>query len=76
MTFVAQIVTSFVASAAFGLLFNAPKSSLIKGGFVGMCGWMIYYVMEASGIDVVVATVTASFFIAVISQVFAKMYRT
>ncbi|MCA0992694.1 MULTISPECIES: threonine/serine exporter family protein [Guptibacillus] len=76
MTFVAQIVTSFVASAAFGLLFNAPKSSLIKGGFVGMCGWMIYYVMEASGIDVVVATVTASFFIAVISQFFAKMYRT
>ncbi|MDQ0484173.1 threonine/serine exporter family protein [Guptibacillus hwajinpoensis] len=76
MEIIAQVITSFIASAAFGLMFNAPKSSLIKGGFVGMSGWMIYYCMEASGIDPVVSTVTASFFIAVISQGFAKMYRT
>ncbi|WP_377892345.1 threonine/serine exporter family protein [Alkalihalobacillus sp. R86527] len=76
MTFVAQLITSFIASTGFGVMFNAPKSSLLKGGLVGMSGWVIYFLMERSGIDAVIATVTASFFIAVISQIFAKVYRT
>ncbi|WP_270182754.1 threonine/serine exporter family protein [Alkalihalobacillus sp. CinArs1] len=76
MTFLAQLITSFIASTGFGVIFNAPKPSLLKGGFVGMCGWLIYFFMEKSGIDAVIATVTASFFIAVMSQVFAKVYRT
>lgn len=76
MTIVAQLATSFIASTAFGVMFNAPKPSLLKGGLVGMTGWIIYFLMERSGVDAIIATVTASFFIAVISQVFAKLYRT
>ncbi|MFC0274081.1 threonine/serine exporter family protein [Metabacillus herbersteinensis] len=76
MMIIEQIITSFISSAAFGIIFNAPKESLIKCGFVGMLGWMIYLVMSSSGIDAVMATVTASFFVAVTSQFFSRMYKT
>ncbi|MBD1379520.1 threonine/serine exporter family protein [Metabacillus arenae] len=71
-----QLITSFISSAAFGLIFHAPKNSLLKCGFVGMAGWMIYILMVQKEIDTVMATVVAAFFVAVTSQIFAKMYKT
>jgi uncharacterized membrane protein YjjB (DUF3815 family) len=70
-----QLITSFIASAAFALLFNAPKNSLIKCGFVGMVGWFFYILLVGKGFDEVVASVIASVFIAIISQLFAKRYK-
>ncbi|MCM3602918.1 threonine/serine exporter family protein [Robertmurraya korlensis] len=71
-----HLLLSFLAAAAFGIIFNAPKSSLIQSGFVGMLGWMIYILFTMNGADAVNATLIASFVIAVASQVFAKLYRT
>ncbi|UII56459.1 threonine/serine exporter family protein [Cytobacillus spongiae] len=73
---VEQLVTSFIASAAFGMIFNAPKRSLIKCGIVGMLGWIIYVYMTENNADPVLASLLASFAIAVLSQFFAKMYKT
>ncbi|TDL33101.1 threonine/serine exporter [Jeotgalibacillus sp. S-D1] len=75
MSVLVQLVTSFIAAASFGIIFNAPKESLIKCGFVGMLGWTVYYLMEAQGIDEVPSTVAAAFLIAVVSQVYAKVYK-
>ncbi|WP_442893544.1 threonine/serine exporter family protein [Bacillus sp. 2205SS5-2] len=74
--YVEQIVTSFIASAAFGVIFNAPKDSLIKGGLVGAFGWMIYILLSVNEVDHVLSTLIATFFLAVMSQLFAKKYRT
>ncbi|RJS67482.1 hypothetical protein CJ485_05905 [Priestia filamentosa] len=72
-----QILTSFVASAAFGIIFNAPRHSIIKSGFVGMFGWCIYSLLVADAdTDAIVATLVAAFAIAIVSQVFAKLYKT
>ncbi|MGI8387580.1 threonine/serine exporter family protein [Robertmurraya sp. P23] len=71
-----HLLLSFLAAAAFGIIFNAPKSSLIQSGFVGMLGWIIYILFTMNGADAVNATLVASFVIAVASQVFAKLYRT
>ena len=71
-----QLITSFIASAAFGVIFNAPPKSLIKGGFVGMAGWSLYYWLVSHEFDAVFATLLASFLIAIISHIFAKIYRT
>ncbi|AGK52200.1 threonine/serine exporter family protein [Bacillus sp. 1NLA3E] len=73
---VEQMVTSFISTAAFGILFNVPKQSLIKCGLVGMFGWVVYILLEDNGLNVVMATLAASFFIAVISQIFAKRYKS
>lgn len=52
----AQVVTSFFASAAFGVLFNTPKESVIKAGFVGMIGWVLYYGMAELEVNKFLAT--------------------
>lgn len=76
MIIVEHLITSFIAAAAFGIIFNAPKESLFKCGIVGMLGWIIYMIMFINETDAVLATLLASFVVAVISQVFAKMYKT
>ncbi|WP_435799482.1 threonine/serine exporter family protein [Peribacillus asahii] len=70
-----QVVTSFIASAAFGVLFNAPKQSLIKCGLVGMIGWVLYYGLVELEYDSIFATLVAAFVVGVISQFFAKRYK-
>lgn len=76
MFVVEHMVTSFISAAAFGIIFNAPKQSLFKCGIVGMLGWMIYIVLFTFEIDTVIATLAASFVVAVVSQIFAKLYKT
>ncbi|KXG10271.1 threonine/serine exporter family protein [Anoxybacillus rupiensis] len=71
-----QLVTSLIASAAFGLMFNVPKKLLGHCGFVGMIGWFIYISFVEHKADSVFATFVSAFFIAVVSQLFARMYKT
>jgi len=70
------VFTSFVASAAFGIIFNAPVKALLRAGLVGMIGWMIYISLYDYSNDSVVSTLIASFFIAIISQFYAKRHKT
>lgn len=72
----AQLITSFIATGAFGILFNAPKESLVKCGLIGMGGWLIYFILEGPTGDAVFATLAATIFVAVISQQLAKFYKT
>lgn len=70
-----QLFTSFIASAAFGLIFNAPKKMLVHCGAVGMIGWLIYFTCTQLHLDAIPATLIASFVVTVISQLFSKLYK-
>ncbi|KQU23592.1 MULTISPECIES: threonine/serine exporter family protein [Peribacillus] len=72
----AQLITSFIASAAFGVIFNVPKNSLFQCGCVGMLGWALYFFLVENEINSIIATLAAAFIVAVISQYFAKRYKT
>jgi uncharacterized membrane protein YjjB (DUF3815 family) len=71
-----QIITSFLASAAFGIIFNVPREALVKCGFTGMAGWMFFYVLMVNGINIVFATLIGAFWVAIIGHFFAKRYKT
>ncbi|WP_035097987.1 threonine/serine exporter family protein [Anoxybacteroides tepidamans] len=71
-----QLVTSWIASAAFGLIFNVPKKLLSHCGIVGMIGWIIYVLLVKGRVDSVFATFAAAFFVAVLSQLLARVYKT
>ncbi|WP_438824024.1 threonine/serine exporter family protein [Bacillus sp. JJ1773] len=73
---IVHLITSFVATASFAILFNAPRKSLIKCGLVGMVGWIVYFSLVEYDFDAVIASFIAAFMVAVISQIFAKMYKT
>lgn len=76
MNVLAQLLTSFIGTGAFGIIFNVPKESLVKCGLIGMGGWLIYYLLEGYTNDAVLATLAATIFIAVLSQELAKFYKT
>ena len=76
MAILAQLITSFFATGAFGIIFNAPKESLVKCGLIGMGGWVIYYVIEDYSSDAIIATLGATFFVGIISLILAKYYKT
>ncbi|MGO4185273.1 threonine/serine exporter family protein [Paenibacillus sp. MCAF9] len=71
-----QLVTSFIASAAFGLIFNVPKRTLVHCGVVGMIGWYIYISCTELSLDTIPATLIAAFIVTVVSQLFSKLYKT
>ncbi|EFM08429.1 conserved hypothetical protein [Paenibacillus curdlanolyticus YK9] len=70
-----QASASFVASAAFGILFHVPRRTLVHCGLAGMIGWIIYVLLDAQ-IDAVPATLAASLAVTVIAQLMARLYRT
>ncbi|WP_284139276.1 MULTISPECIES: threonine/serine exporter family protein [unclassified Virgibacillus] len=72
----AQLVTSFIASAGFGIIFNAPKKSLIQCGLIGMVGWVLYFILVSKTMDAVPATILAAMLVAVLSQISAKVFKT
>jgi len=76
MDIVAQLITSFIGSAGFGIIFNAPRKSLIQCGLIGMFGWILYYILVGQGMDVVPATIFAAMLVAVLSHICAKLYKT
>jgi uncharacterized membrane protein YjjB (DUF3815 family) len=71
-----QLIISFIASASFSILFNVPKGTLLKGGFIGMLGWLVYLLFVGHGFDEIVASLGASVAVTVTSQVFAKLYKS
>ncbi|WP_077623622.1 threonine/serine exporter family protein [Sediminibacillus massiliensis] len=73
---VEQLITSFIAAAGFGILFNAPKNSLIQCGIVGMLGWVLYFGLAAEGTDAVPATLAGATLVGGLSQVCARFYKT
>jgi len=72
---ISQLVTSFIASSGFGIIFNVPKNAVLKCGFVGMIGWLLYFYLVEQKVDAAVASFFASFAVGIISHIFAKIYK-
>ncbi len=75
MFWIIHLVASFIASAAFAILFNAPKRTLLQCGISGVIGWMIYLLLHSMGMEAVFSTVTATFLVGVVGQYFARWYK-
>ncbi|EKN70441.1 hypothetical protein BABA_05326 [Neobacillus bataviensis LMG 21833] len=73
---IVQILTNFIVSGAFAVIFNVPLNSLLQCCLVGMIGRLLLILLNNNNIDAVLATLSATFFLAVISQIFAKIYKT
>jgi len=76
MMMLGQLITSFVSTAAFGIIFNVPRSKLFLCGLVGMVGWIVYIALNINlHTDSVIATFIAAFIVGIISQIFARIYK-
>ncbi|MBM7717434.1 threonine/serine exporter family protein [Siminovitchia sp. FSL H7-0308] len=71
-----QIVMSFISAAGFGIIFNAPRKSLVSCGICGTVGWIFFRTMTDSGIDAVQASFVGAFAVALAGHGLAKYYKT
>ncbi|WP_085994083.1 threonine/serine exporter family protein [Oceanobacillus senegalensis] len=76
MVILSQLVTSFIASAGFGVLFNVPLRALVQSGLVGMFGWILYYLLVEQGMDTVPATLFGAMLVSLLSFLSSKIYKT
>ncbi|KAB3537287.1 threonine/serine exporter [Alkaliphilus pronyensis] len=71
VTYIQNFIFAYVATIGFAILFNTPKSALLKAGFGGAVGWLLYSFINFKSDNIVLATFIASFFIALIGEIFA-----
>ncbi len=70
-----QVLISFVATACFGVVFNAPTKAIPACGFVGAVGWAIYYLLVEYGLDEVRASFIGAFVVSLVAHIFARRFR-
>lgn len=70
----AQFITSFIASAAFGIIFNSPKRALFQSGINGMLGWVVYYLLDPH-FDTVLSSLASTLIVGLVSQLSARIYK-
>ncbi|MFE3576320.1 threonine/serine exporter family protein [Lysinibacillus sp. NPDC059133] len=75
MDYITQLILSFFATAGIAVIFNVPRKTLIYCGFVGVVGWMIYFVLTEHGMDVVNASFFSAFVIAIVAHLYARRFK-
>ncbi|MBD7944078.1 threonine/serine exporter family protein [Psychrobacillus sp. Sa2BUA9] len=75
MYFAAQGIISFIAAAAFGVIFNAPRKSLVYCGLVGMVGWLVFSLVRYLNDDPIIASFAGAFSIAFVAHIMAKKFK-
>ncbi|MGE8037751.1 hypothetical protein B1B04_24005 [Lysinibacillus sp. KCTC 33748] len=75
MDYFIQLILSFFATAGIGVIFNVPRKNLIYCGFVGVVGWMIYFILTEHGMDIVYASFFSSFVIAIVAHLYARRFK-
>ena len=75
MEFIIQLLFSFIFTACFAVIFNAPTKAIPYCGFVGAVGWIIYYVLIEINVTEVQASFIGAFVVAIVAQVFARRFK-
>jgi len=66
-----EFIVAMVATISFAILFNAPKNEVIYCGLTGALGWAVYYGMTQNNCNSVLASLTATFCLTILSRCFA-----
>lgn len=76
VNFLSAFVFSFFATAAFGILFQAPKKSLVISGVIGAVGWVLFVLLcHHLGYNSFHANFFAAVIIALGSDLSARMFK-
>lgn len=72
-----QFISGLIVSIGFGIIYDIPKNNLFYSGLAGAIGWMISFTMiQVFDIHLFISTTTASFFVALVGQMFSRAFRT
>lgn len=70
-----QMIFAFISSMGFAILYSIPKDSILRSGFVGAMGWMVYYKFSHILNDNIISTFFAAVTVGVLGELFARYYK-
>ncbi len=73
---IVHFIVSMLATVSFAVLFNAPKKEVPFCGLTGAVGWIVYYISTQNGVNIVVASVVATFCLTILARCFAVVRKT
>ncbi|HBV22994.1 MAG TPA: hypothetical protein DEB42_04330 [Jeotgalicoccus sp.] len=75
MLYAVQFILSFFASAGFGILFNAPRRTILAGGLSGAFGWLMYFIATENDIQTVIASFLGAIVLTALSILSSRKLR-
>ena len=75
MLYAVQFILSFFASAGFGILFNAPRRTILAGGLSGAFGWLMYFIATENEIQTVIASFLGAIVLTALSILSSRKLR-
>ncbi|MBP2099008.1 threonine/serine exporter family protein [Enterococcus rivorum] len=72
LTLFIQFSFSFLATAAFAIITNVPRRSLVACGFSGASGWLIYWTTTQMGANVALGSLLGALAVAAVSFLFSR----
>lgn len=71
-----EFFVAMFATISFAILFTAPKKEVVYCGLTGALGWGVYYSMTQQGINLVFASLVATFCLTVLARGFAVVRKS
>ena len=76
MHYLQAFVFAFLATVAFGVLFQGPKRILWRSGLIGALGWVVFIgLKESFSVHSFSANFLATVLIALVSEIFARIWK-
>lgn len=75
MILLKHFIFAFLSSIGFAILFSIPKDSILKSGFVGAFGWVIYYITSSFFNSNITGTFFAAVTAGTLGELFARYYK-
>ncbi len=70
-----ELILAFVASVAFGCLYNVPLRGLLVGGLAGLCSWLGLKVVMGAGAGTTMATLVGALSVGTVGEWAARHLR-
>lgn len=71
-----SILSAFISTICFAILFHVQKKHLLICGTVGALGWYVYLLAENNHLSTILATFLASLLVTQISYILSKKLKT
>ena len=70
-----QFLLAMIATASFAVLFCVPKDQFLFSSLTGAFGWISYLIFCELGCGAVMSSLLATFFLTIISRLFAALLK-
>lgn len=72
---VVQFIYAYISTVGFSLLFNIPKTAILKSALVGAIGWLIFTKVNEFSHTAILSTFLGAGVVSILSEIFARKFK-